>query len=370
MTIALSHGGSNVYSSTGQSEKVLVGTKRGVVTIQRKEQGSGWEVVQRSLEDSHISSIIIEPRSGTIFTGAFFGSVYASSDGGLTWERRGNGLTYSDVYSLAFAHYGDKVRLVAGTEPAHLFYSDDFGEHWTELPTMRSVPSTPNWWFPAPPHIPHVKFITFDPYTPSTIYACIEQGALLKSDDAGQSWVELNEAGFYTDENRPVEHFYDVHKAVVDPRDTKKIYVTGGAGLYVTNDGGGSWQRWTFPNWAPDVYPDGLVLHPRRPDIMFVSAAEHNPRSWRQSRFSGSRIYRTLDGGRTWEVGLNGLPDRMQPEVGALCLEDWGESFSVFAATTVGEVYCSDDGGDHWSLITTGLAPVAKKGHEVLLGAA
>ncbi len=369
MAIGLSHGGSNIYSSSSRSEEILVGTKEGIAILKRSS-GSEWKVVHRALPDQFISSIIIEPESGTIFAGAFYGTVHASVDGGRTWERRDNGLTVHDVYSLASVKLNGKVRVYSGTEPAHLFYSEDLGHHWTELPSLRSVPSTPQWSFPAPPHIAHTKFITFDPYNPAKMYVCIEQGALLGSDDAGQTWKELNTVGLLANKNRPVEHFYDVHKVVVDPRDPKRLYVTGGAGLYVTPDEGGHWERWTSADWAADVYPDGIVLNPKQPDTMFVSAAEHNPRTWRESKtpgYSGTRIYRTTDGGRSWDILGNGLPDRMKHEAGALCLESYGESFSVFFATTGGDVYCSEDSGDHWLLINSGLAPISKKGHERLL---
>ena len=52
-----------------------------------------------------------------------------------------------------------------------------------ELAGLRAVPTASTWSFPAPPHIAHTKFITFDPKDSRTIYACIEQGALLKSID-------------------------------------------------------------------------------------------------------------------------------------------------------------------------------------------
>ena len=77
----------------------------------------------------------------------------------------------------------------------------------------------------------------------------------MKSTDSGKSWAELNTVGFFRDKDRPAEHFYDVHKALIDPRDPKKIFVTGGAGFYVSSDGGSRWERWTSPDWAEDVYP-------------------------------------------------------------------------------------------------------------------
>ena len=99
MAIGLSHGGSNVYTAQQPSREILVGTNDGVVTLERGARGSDWRTVGRSLEGLHISSIIVEPASGLIFAGAFFGSIYASADGGKTWEERSHGLTVDDVRS-------------------------------------------------------------------------------------------------------------------------------------------------------------------------------------------------------------------------------------------------------------------------------
>jgi len=368
MAIGLSHSGPNVYTSPEPSREVLVGTRDGVTIVERA--GDGWRVAHRALIDRHISAIVVEPESGTIFAGAFFdGGIHASTDGGRTWEARETGLSIKHVFSMAAARLDGRVRLFAGTEPAHLFYSDDLGHHWTEMPSLRDVPTVETWSFPAPPHIAHTKFITFDPHDPRTIYACIEQGALLRSTDAGQTWRELNTVGYYRDKDRPREVFYDVHKAVIDPRDPRRIFASGGAGLYVSLDGGQQWERRMADGWADDVYPDALVMHPRQPDVMFVGAAEHNPATWHSSHSAGGKIYRSTDAARTWERLRDGLPDDTPHEFGALCLEDWGDSFSVFAATTGGEVYVSDDGGEHWALIARDLAPVSKVHHYRLIEA-
>ena len=371
MAVGLSHGGSNVYSSAGPSQHLWIATKDGLVLLERCDKGK-WRESRRALRGLHISAIIFEPQSGLIFAAAFFGSVYASTDGGNTWERRDNGISIHDVYSLACHNVDGKVRVYAGTEPAHLFVSEDRGLHWQELSTLRSVPTASQWSFPAPPHVAHTKFVTFDPHDPRTIYACIEQGALLKSTDLGKNWIELNSVGFYADKNRPVEQFYDVHRALIDPRDSNKIFVTGGAGLYVTFTGGASWERWTSSEWAPDVYPDGFTWNPRNPDVMFISAAEHNPSTWRKAgplAHAGGKIYRSTDGGKNWQKLPDGLPENLKDEFGALCLEDWGDGYTVFGATTGGEVYCGEQNGEHWTLIASGLAPISKKGHERLLAA-
>ena len=369
MAIGVSHGGSNVYSASSPSTELLVGTKDGVVVLERT--GGGWRVASHGLQGQHISSIVIDPKSGTAFAGAFFGTVSASSDGGKTWERRDSGITKHDVYSLARKELPDgKVRIYAGTEPAHLFQSDDLGKSWTELGSMRDVKTVGEWSFPAPPHIAHTKFITFDPASPRTIYSCIEQGALLRSEDMGESWTEVNTLGFYKDAARPSAVFYDIHKLLIDPRDSNKLFVTGGAGFYVSEDRGQSWERRMAPGWAKDVYPDGVVMNPRSPEMMFMSAAEHNPARWRDNGVpgdSGSQMYRSQDGGGSWDLLTGGLPERMQQEVGGLCLEAWDGGSQVFAATTAGEVWWTEDGGNSWSMIASGLGAVSKKGHEMLL---
>src|SRR5437773_10160741 len=166
MAIGLSHGGSNVYSSSEQSRRLWVATKDGLVLLGRLG-GRAWGVSQRALRGLSIRSIIFEPTSGLMFAGAFFGSVHASADGGKTWERRDKGLTMDDVYSLASTVVDGQVRVYVGTQPAHLFCSEDLGQHWAELPTLRSVPSAPTWSFRGAPDVADTQFSTCVPRSPT-----------------------------------------------------------------------------------------------------------------------------------------------------------------------------------------------------------
>ncbi len=358
MAIGLSPGGSTIYSFPSPSKELLIATAQGVVIIERDASGPTWHVAHRALTERHISAIIKEPQSGLIFAGAFQGSVSISADGGRTWDLRDNGLSERDVYSLASAQINGKVRVYAGTEPAHLFCSDDLGLHWTELAALRSVPSVPKWTFPGPPHIAHVKDIQFDPYNSTTMYASIEVGVLLKSTDAGKTWQELHGMDA------------DLHRLVIHPHKPEHMCAVTGDGLYVTSDSGASWEHRTSSSSEIGGYPDVMVFHPQQPELMFVGAAQERPRAWNTKHFAGSRISRSRDGGRTWEVLRNGLPDRMQAAIEAMCLEDCGASFSVFAATTAGDVYCSENGGESWTRIISGIPPVAKAGHYRVLAVA
>ena len=72
MAIGLSHGGTNVYSSSETPRQLWVGTQDGLVLFERAGEGQ-WREAQRALKGQHISSIIFEPTSGVMFAGAFFG---------------------------------------------------------------------------------------------------------------------------------------------------------------------------------------------------------------------------------------------------------------------------------------------------------
>jgi photosystem II stability/assembly factor-like uncharacterized protein len=354
MTVALSHGGPTIYQSSARSEDVLVGTARGVVRISRRD--GGWEATETTLPGKHIGALLIESTSGKIFAGSYKdGSVDVSDDGGHTWRASDTGLTERDVYSLEAKSIGGQLRLFCGTEPAKLFVSDDLGATWSERPGLRSVSTVDKWYFPGPPHIAHAKHVSFDPRDEKTVYVSVEVGGLLRSRDGGDTWEDI--PGM----------FEDVHRLLINPKDPNKMYVSGGAGLWLSEDSGETWENTTDHDHEIGGYPDQLVYHPGHPELMFVAAASDTPNTWQETHNAGARIARSRDAGRTWEILTNGLPDAMQGNVEAMCLEAVGDTCSLFAATTSGEVFVSDDAGDSWSLAVGSLAPISKGGHFVPL---
>lgn len=361
MVMSLTHGGPTMYATGTPATAVAVGTIGGLVWFERDGLGKVWRQTRVALAGQHISAALLEERSGTLFAGAYVaregasGGLHASTDGGKTWERREHGLTEHNVYAISIAYHGARTRLYVGTEPAHLFVSEDLGRTWQDLPAVRSVPGTTRWTFPAPPHVAHVKHINFDPHDPATVYVSIEQGGLLKSTDEGRTFHEI--AGMDD----------DVHRTIIYP-DGKQMFVTGGAGIYATANGGVSWEhRTTNQDDQVGGYPDQLVFVPSRPSTMVIAGAHRSPGAWRTSHAAGSRIHRSEDGGRSWtQLGRDdgaGLPDRLDSSVEAMALHEWPGGVSLFAGTTAGEVFVSDDCGTRWAQIASGLGAISKGGH-------
>jgi photosystem II stability/assembly factor-like uncharacterized protein len=349
MALALSHGAQTIHAAGKLSDWLFVGTINGVVEL--KKSGSDWTVARRSLEGKHIHAVLQEPESGFWFAGVNKGGIFVSKNDGATWAICNEGLTETDIYSLATVEVEGKVRIFAGTEPVHLFYSDDLGAHWAEMPSIQNVPNMEKWRFPAPPHIGHLKHINFAPNDPKTIFASVEQGGLYVSHDAGESFDEIP---------GPID---DVHRLVISPSRPEHMYTTGGGGLSMSEDGGHTWNNMFGYESEPGGYPDQLVFKPSDPNYMLVSAGQKSPRSWREEKNAKARISRSLDAGRTWEVLTNGLPNYLSHSIEAMSLEESGSEVQVFAATTGGEVLWSSNAGESWQTIAEDLGPISKGGH-------
>src|SRR5579883_450307 len=364
MTTCLAPNGPMVYRGDAPPTRLLVGTADGIVCLERADAAAPWQPAGRLLEGRHISTLLFEPRRGGLFAGVHNGGLYRSLDGGATWVRQMTGIAEEHVFSLAATERDGQTILYVGTEPARLFESADYGATWRELPALRAGPETEAWTFPGPPHLAHVKDVTFDPRDPRTMYVSVEQGALLKSTDAGQTFRELKE---YSRPDDPV--YRDLHRLVLRPSNPDQMYFTGGAGLYYSADGGEHWEHLS-DHHARIGYPDGIQFAPDDDQVMFMAGARYNPGEWRQTHDADATIGRSRDGGRTWEILTNGLPEHMRGNVESLVLSAWPGGYALFAGTTDGDVFASEDAGDTWTHIAGGLAPISKGGHYVALTAA
>jgi photosystem II stability/assembly factor-like uncharacterized protein len=357
MYVCLSPGGQSLTQGETAKDKLLVGTVDGIFACQ-KRNGS-WESLGAMVPGKHFSSIIFEPTAKMLFGGTYSGEIYASGDFGKTWEQRDSGIGNKEIYSLAMRTVDGRSRLYAGTQPAHLFYSDDLGKSWTEFSGLRQVAGVEKWTFPAPPHQAHVKSITFHPENPEIIHVAVEVGGFLKSIDGGKTWTTI-------DNINP-----DAHRVLIPTSDPGKLYGTAPttncgpetvAGFCVSEDGGMSWKSMT-PRGFRIGYVDPFFVHPSNPDLLFVAGAKTGPGTWKKLQTADARIARSRDGGRTWEMLASGLPDHIRANIEGMAMDVWNGGFALFAGTTDGDVFYSDDEGEHWQTIIQGIGPVSKSHH-------
>lgn len=361
MFVCLSPGGQSLTGGEVAKDKLLVGTVDGIFSFQKRN--GVWEGQGTMVPDKHFSSIIFEPMTKTLFGGTYSGEIVASTDLGKTWERRDGGIGDKEIYSLATQVVNGKPRLYAGTQPAHLFISDDLGKSWMELPGLRQVPGVEKWTFPGPPHQAHAKSITFHPKDPNIIHVAVEVGGFLKSTDGGKTWTTL-------DNINP-----DAHRVLVPTNAPDRLYGTAPttncgpetvAGFCVSSDGGTSWKSIT-PRDFRIGYVDPFFVHPKNPELLFVAGAKTGPGTWRKLHTADARIARSRDGGKNWEILTGGLPDHIRANIEGMAMDVWNGGYALFAGTTDGDVFYSEDEGEHWQTIIKGIGPVSKSHHHINL---
>ncbi|MBX5490053.1 MAG: exo-alpha-sialidase [Chloroflexi bacterium] len=357
MLVCVSPDGGNRYAGTAPPTRLLVGTVDGVFTVERPAADTAWQVTGQALGGQHISALLYEPRRGGLFAGCHTGGLYASLDGGRTWESRTRGLPAEHIWTLASVERDGQVVLYAGTQPMHLCESLDYGETWQELRSLRDVPGQEKWTFPPTPGIAHAKVLAFHPHDPRTIYFGVEQGALLKSTDAGRTWRELDT--WYSPDD---VYYKDVHRLAISPHNPALIYMATGDGLYRSEDGGETWQHLTGVE-AEIGYPDGLVLAPDDDQTVFMAGGRRAPGVWRREGKADAGIARSRDGGRSWELLGGGLPPLLHGNIEALSLAVWPGGYGLYVGTTDGEVWGSDDRGEHWTPVARGLGAVSQSSH-------
>lgn len=361
MFICLSPGGQSMTVGESPRDRLLVGTVDGIFSFVK--QNGTWSRQETLLPGEHLSSILFEPMTKTLFAGSYSGTLYASSDLGKTWESRDQDIGGHEIYSLASQEVGGRPRVYAGTQPAHLFYSDDLGKRWIEFPGLREVPGVEKWTFPALPHQAHVKSIDFHPGNSAILYVAVEVGGFLKSTDGGKTWTTA--AGLNPDAHRVLAPVCDPDKIyLIMPTTNCGPEVT--AGVCRSNDGGNRWTSLT-PRDFRIGYVDPFFVHPNDPNLLFVGGAKTGPGTWRKLHTADARMARSRDGGQTWDILNEGLPEHIRGNVEGMAMDVWNGGFALFAGTTDGDVFYSADEGNHWQRIIQGIGAVSKSHHHLNL---
>lgn len=310
----------------------------------------GYTRVESRLGGYRPQCLAADPlRPELLYCGTADAGLWKSADGGYTWEPVGEGIASSNVTAVAVSaaervgergseHGSERGVVYAGTEPSALHSSEDGGGSWRELEKMVELASYPQWSFPPKPHTSHVRWISTDPATPGRLFVCIEAGALIHSDDRGQTWRD-----------RVADGPIDTHTLAVRADAPGRLYSAAGDGVFYAGygysespDAGASWIR--YAEGLAHHYLWGLAVDPADPDTVVVSAAT-GPRQAHSPDAAQSTIYRR-QGGEPWQEVTEGLPS---PEgmISSVLASNPDEP-GVFYALNNHGLYRSPDTGVSW----------------------
>lgn len=215
--------------------ELWVATHDGIVLVDGDE--SGWREKARSLKGRRVTSIIA--REGVILAGTVAG-IFRSGDRGESWQDASTGLSERHVRWLAYDPQTSDFEL-AGTEPAAIFVSQDGGATWAEKEEVAVLRDQYAWMLPYSPNDGCIRGFAVHG---DRLYAAAEDGALLRSDDRGQSWaLAPGSPGQRTHQPAPGKIHSDVHSVVVHESDADLVLAPTGGGLFRSDDGGATWSN-------------------------------------------------------------------------------------------------------------------------------
>jgi photosystem II stability/assembly factor-like uncharacterized protein len=332
--------------------RMYVGTETGV-RVFTGEDGE-WRAEAGGLAAGRIEALVAA--GGAVYAGVRGSGVFQSRDGGSSWER----VLAEDVRSLAADPANPEV-IYAGTEPVRLYRSNDGGRSWAELEGLQRMPDAvrERWWFPIYPHEAHVLSIWVAPGDSRQVYAGLEHGGILRSDDGGLSWEDVS-AGI---------EYLDIHMVASDFRRESLAYAATARGFYRSDDFGRDWQL-CGSGLTRDYMHDFVVL-PGARSRLFMTTANGTPPNWLRETHAESAVFRSDDEGESWRQLGGGLPASMElmlwniagdPEDAArlyAAAGDWARNLAAGDGGG-GEVWASVDGGDSWRRVVQAGSPVNK----------
>jgi photosystem II stability/assembly factor-like uncharacterized protein len=356
----------------------LVGTRKGAFVLTADGKRDRWEVSGPHFpgwEIYHLKGSPANPdRLYASQSSGWFGQVMQrSEDGGKSWDTVGNDFSYDGETGTHQSFDGtqhpwkfgrvwhlepspdDPDTVYAGVEDAALFRSTDGGQTWQELRGLRGHPSGPEWGPGAGGMCLHT--IILDPATPGRMFTAISAAGAFRSDDAGETWQPINrglKSEGIPDSDAEVGHC--VHRIAQHPSRPAVLYMQKHWDVMRSDDAGGSWHE--VSGNLPTDFGFPIDVHAHEPDTVYVvpitSDSHHFPPEGKL------RVYRSRTGGDDWEPLTTGLPQQncyvnvLRDAMSVDRLDECG----VYFGTTGGQVYGSADAGDSWAPIVRDLPAV------------
>ncbi len=284
--------------------------------------------------------------------------IFKSTDAGQTWVEKDNGIVENEgitfrgftvdphssniVYAAAelssFAWSGQEQQGREFDKTKGVVYrTTDGGENWTALWRGNNL-ARYIWINPDDPDVLYISTGIFDREAANSDAAANKPGGegVVKSADGGQNWQPINYG---------MGNFY-VGTLFMHP-DNPDILLAGtgnnaypdGGGLYLTTNGGSSWQQ-----VIPDENINAVEFSTANPNIAYAGSA--------------GAIYRSEDRGQTWRKVSNGNEGWGAPGVRAGFPIDFQvdprDPNRLFANNYGGGNFLSSDGGRTWSVASDG----------------
>jgi len=329
--------------------QVFVGTVKGAFLYSSDESRSEWTVEGPLLGGWKVGAVSPDGEGGYVLaTSSYvYGAMVHRGEDLRSWDMVEAPPRYSEESGHKMKEIwtfgaGEGV-LFAGVDEAGLFESRDAGRTWSEVTGLSQLPSRPSW-FPGFGGLCAHHVLTAG----ARVWTGISAVGVFESADGGATWETRNEGVPVLIDD---EHHKDigscVHAIVADPADPDRMWRQDHAGMFRSVDGGRTWEL--TQTGLPSTFGFPLVRDRQGAALFSV------PLDSDEQRYpSGGqlRVYRSLDDGDSWQPNEAGLPDHSYHVVlrQAMACDQLGEHAEgreggVYFGNAGGEVFASADLG-------------------------
>jgi photosystem II stability/assembly factor-like uncharacterized protein len=270
------------------------------------------------------------------------GGMTADTFSGLKFRLIGPAVASGRVMSIA-VNPQNKFEYYVGVASGGVWKTINDGTTWT--PVFDSEGSYSIGWVTLDPNDASVVWVGSGE---SNSQRSVSYGdGIYRSEDGGKDWKNLG--------LKKSEH---IGRVVIDPRDSKVIYVAaegplwgsgGDRGLYKTTDGGKNWKA--VLTISENTGVTDVQLDPSNPDIVYAAAYQRRRHVF--TLIDGgpeSAIYKSTDAGATWNKVTSGLPSVDMGRIGLVVSPaDPNVVYAAIEATDgKGGIFRSSDKGATW----------------------
>ena len=294
---------------------------RGAGIYKTTNGGADWAGANKGLKASIGNDIASNPNNGKVaYLATNGGGVFKTTDAGRTWVRRNTGLYRLGVNVLAIDPSNPQT-IYAGLFAGWVHKSTDGGAHWTMEDDGMGGASV-------------VGLLVVAPSDPQTLYSGGEGMGLFKSVDGADNWTAFNPGG--------LTGFF-ISSLAVDPEDSERLFAVTSDGLFTSDEGG----AWTELN--TDLPANSQIVafgqSPSNPDVTYAAVGDPDA--------GDTKIFENRDGFAADGWSPTGFASVTQPTD---IVVDPNNPNIVYLIIN-GKVRRSNDGGETFSAMNTGLGP-------------
>jgi len=357
------------------SDRIYAATRKGLFTIERSGPGT-WGVTDTSFLGDPVTMLLDDARDGTLYAAlnlGHFGVKLRRSQRGSDWQEiqapafplapEGQvdvtpaAPSVQQVWALAAAGADRPGMLWAGTIPGGLFRSADRGQSWELNRALWERPERKEW-FGGGYDDPGIHSICVDPRDSRRVTVAVSCGGVWYTPDSGETW-ECRARGMFAEymppERREDPLIQDPHRMAQCASAPDHLWVQHHNGVFRSTNGAVLWSE--VPAIRPSSFGFAVAVHPRDPlTAWFVPGVKDQCRIPVDGKLV---VARTGDGGRSFDVLSDGLPQRHAYDLvyrHALDVDATGTRLAC--GSTTGGLWVSENSGDRWHCVSTHLPPI------------